>query len=166
MTIKLAHIAAIVFLALLLGCTDSKSNKTGDAVQMDSSTASHFLGPRTVVYFATDIADAAKWYESVVGHGPYFNESFYVGFNVSGYELGLQPGSPPPASDSMSVAYWGVKDLSAEIARLNKLGAKTLSGKQDVGGGVFVAKLVDPFGNVIGLIENPSFPNSAQPLVK
>ena len=49
-----------------------------------------FLGLRTVVYYVDDIKKARDWYSSVVGE-PYFDEPFYVGFNVRGFELGLHP---------------------------------------------------------------------------
>ena len=49
-----------------------------------------FLGLRTAIYHVADIGTAKSWYSSILGFGPYFDEPFYVGFNVSGYELGLQ----------------------------------------------------------------------------
>jgi catechol 2,3-dioxygenase-like lactoylglutathione lyase family enzyme len=48
-------------------------------------------GLRTVIYHVSDLAGATTFYTNVVGHAPYFNEPFYVGFNVGGYELGLIP---------------------------------------------------------------------------
>ena len=51
-----------------------------------------FLGLRTVVYEVDDLDKAKQWYSQVLGHGPYFDEPFYVGFNVAGFELGLHPG--------------------------------------------------------------------------
>ncbi|MEI6411000.1 MAG: VOC family protein, partial [Bacteroidota bacterium] len=50
-----------------------------------------FLGLRTVIYRVDDLTKATEWYSKAIGYGPYFNEPFYVGFNVAGYELGLQP---------------------------------------------------------------------------
>jgi hypothetical protein len=49
-----------------------------------------FLGLRTASYRVTDINKGKEWYSAVLGFGPYFDEPFYVGFNVAGYELGLQ----------------------------------------------------------------------------
>ena len=49
------------------------------------------LGLRTVVYHVDDINKAKEWYAQVLGFKPYFDEPFYVGFNVNGYELGLHP---------------------------------------------------------------------------
>src|SRR5439155_548803 len=49
------------------------------------------LGLRTVIYHVPDLERATAWYSSVFGVQPYFDEPFYVGFNVGGYELGLDP---------------------------------------------------------------------------
>ena len=49
------------------------------------------LGLRTAAYYVSDIAKARDWYSSILGFAAYFDEPFYVGFNVAGYELGLQP---------------------------------------------------------------------------
>ncbi len=48
-------------------------------------------GLRTVVYHVEELEQARQWYTNVLGHGPYFDQPFYVGFNVGGYELGLSP---------------------------------------------------------------------------
>ncbi len=50
-----------------------------------------FLGLRTAIYHVHDIDKAKDWYSSILGFKPYFDEPFYVGYNVAGYELGLQP---------------------------------------------------------------------------
>lgn len=113
------------------------------------------LGLRTVLYHVPDLADGKAWYTQVVGSGPYFDQPFYVGFEVGGFELGLLPdGTPGPGG---TVAYWGTPDIDAEVNRLVALGA-TLCGKiEDVGDGVRVADLSDPFGNTFGVIQNPHF---------
>jgi predicted enzyme related to lactoylglutathione lyase len=115
------------------------------------------LGLRTcVVHVRTEQLDAAKaWYASVVGVAPYFDAPFYVGFNVGGFELGLHPeGEPRPGSVSV---YWGTPDVAAEVNRLVGLGALIVSDVQDVGEGIKVATVADPFGNHFGVIENPHF---------
>lgn len=123
-----------------------------------SSSTQHFLGLRTAKYAARDLAAAKVWYTSVVGVPPYFDEPFYVGFNVGGYELGLVPeaDATPPSPDA-AMAYWGVRDADAAWARLLALGAVPVEAVQDVGGGIKVATARDPFGNLLGIIENPHF---------
>ena len=53
------------------------------------------LGLRTAIYRADDIVRAKAWYTQVVGKAPYFDQPFYVGFNVGGFELGLDPNGKP-----------------------------------------------------------------------
>lgn len=117
-----------------------------------------FQGLRTAIYHAPDLDKAKAWYASVLGIEPYFSEAFYVGFNVGGYELGLNP-DPDAALSGLggAVPYWGVADAAAAHERLLALGADSLSPVQDVGGGIRVAVLRDPFGNALGIIENPHF---------
>jgi predicted enzyme related to lactoylglutathione lyase len=116
------------------------------------------LGLRTVIYKTPDLAKAKAWYSKVFGIEPYFDEPFYVGFNVGGYELGLDPDTKKQgAGRGGSVAYWGVKDLKAVMQRLEKDKVTVRSSAKDVGEGILVATIEDPFGNLIGLIENPHF---------
>jgi predicted enzyme related to lactoylglutathione lyase len=121
---------------------------------------STFLGLRTVIYPVPDLAKATAWYRKVFDVDPYFDEPFYVGFNVGGFELGLIPDEGAPNAGG-AVAYWGVERIATAWPRLLGLGATSLSEPQDVGGGIFVATALDPFGNAIGVIENPNFPNIA-----
>ena len=117
-----------------------------------------FHGLRTAIYHVRDLARAKEWYAAALGVRPYFDEPSYVGFNVGGFELGLQPDdSGAPRSTTGVVAYWGVDDTETALARLLELGATGQGGAQDVGGGIRVATVVDPFGNVFGVIENPHF---------
>jgi predicted enzyme related to lactoylglutathione lyase len=85
-------------------------------------------------------------------------EPFYVGFSVGGFELGLDPDvtrqKPGPGG---AVAYWGVRDLAGALAALIARGVTVRSPLQDVGEGILVATIEHPFGNPIGLIENPHF---------
>lgn len=120
---------------------------------------SPFLGLRTALYRTSDLQKAKEWYSAAVGFPPYFDEPFYVGFNVGGYEMGLLPleaGEQHPGAGGV-VAYWGVEDADAAFARLKELGATEHEPVTDVGGGIRVATVRDPFGNVLGVIENPHF---------
>lgn len=117
-----------------------------------------FLGLRTVSYYTADLERAKAWYSEVLGIEPYFAESFYVGFNVGGFELGLQPDSEAGLEGlGGSVAYWGVAQADEAFQRLLALGATALSPIQEVGGGIKVGVVRDPFGNALGIIENPHF---------
>ena len=117
-----------------------------------------FEGLRTAAYYVEDIEEAKAWYIGATGVEPYFDEPFYVGFNIGGYELGLMPAVRGQAADAGRViVYWGVSDVDAALAHLLEVGAQPNEAIQDVGGGVRVATVRDPFGNVLGIIENPGF---------
>jgi predicted enzyme related to lactoylglutathione lyase len=116
-----------------------------------------FLGLRTVIYKVDDMNKARSWYERVLGISPYFDEPFYVGFSPGGYELGLVPDMTDIADGKDSIAYWGVADIEVAIAVLKEQGAKVLGEIQHVGGGIKTASIINPLGNVIGVIENPHF---------
>jgi len=116
------------------------------------------LGLRTTVNKVADLAKAKEWYGEAFQIAPYFDEPFYVGFNVAGYELGLMPDDMPAADKTDNVlSYWGVADIATELARLKSLGATAESDPVNVGGNIMVAELKDPWGNTIGLIYNPEF---------
>ena len=122
---------------------------------------SHFQGLRTVIYHVDDVAKARDWYARVLGIAPYFDQPFYVGFNVGGFELGLHPVEPGAATGAGgAIAYWGVESMAGAWPRLLELGAAALHAPADVGGGIQVATVKDPFGNLLGVIENPHFPNT------
>ena len=122
------------------------------------TTSPHFQGLRTAIYRAPDLDKAKEWYSRVLGIAPYFDQPFYVGFSVGGYELGLDPdSSPTPAGLGGVIAYWGVSDASAALERLLSLGATERTAVQEVGERIRVATALDPFGNVLGIIENPHF---------
>lgn len=111
-----------------------------------------------MIYKSPDLPRAKAWYRDVFGIDPYFDQPYYVGFNVGGFELGLDPDvrgeSPGPGG---SVAYWGVANLAEVMQLVTKMNVAVVSPLRDVGGGIRVASISDPFGNVIGLIENPHF---------
>ncbi|AOW15518.1 bleomycin resistance protein [Hydrogenophaga crassostreae] len=117
------------------------------------------LGLRTAIYPAPDLAAAKRWYSQVLGAEPYFDEAFYVGFQVGGFELGLLPNATPSTAGPQ--ALWGVADIEVAVQHVLALGAKPLEPIAEVGGGIRVASVEDPFGNRLGLIQNPHFDTSA-----
>jgi len=113
------------------------------------------LGLRTAIYPVADLDAAKRWYVEVLGQAPYFDQPFYVGFAVGGFELGLLPGGAAGTSGPQPL--WGVADVGAAFGRLLALGAVELEPVTEVGEGIKVAAVRDPFGNRFGLIENPHF---------
>ena len=114
-----------------------------------------FLGLRTVIYHAPDLAKAKAWYSAAFGVPPYFDQPFYVGFQIGGFELGLDPDVSAVTVGNNAVAYWGVEDIDQTYRQLLDNGAKPHQPVRDVGGDIKVATVEDPFGNIIGLIQNP-----------
>ena len=113
------------------------------------------LGLRTAIYPTPDLARGKAWYSQVLGKGPYFDQPFYVGFSVGGFELGLIPDGEPGTAGVQ--VYWGVTNAEEEQTRLVSLGAVIHEPVKDVGEGIKVASFRDPFGNLFSIIENPHF---------
>ena len=124
-----------------------------------SESAALFKGIRTVIYAVDDIARGKDWYANAFGVAPYFDEPFYVGFNIGGYELGLDPNAGPMGAGG-STAYWGVENADEAFAHMIASGATVASAVSEVGDGIKVAVVLDPFGNRVGIIENPHFDRS------
>jgi predicted enzyme related to lactoylglutathione lyase len=118
-----------------------------------------FEGLRTVIYRVknNDLDKAKNWYSKIFGKAPYFDEPFYVGFNIGGFELGLDPSEEKLVLGNNIHAYWGVPDIEKALKHCLKHEAKVDSGIRDVGGNIKVATVCDPFGNILGLIENLGF---------
>jgi predicted enzyme related to lactoylglutathione lyase len=123
-----------------------------------TDNVNNMLGLRTTIYKVDDITKGKEWYAKAFLTEPYFNEPFYVGFNIGGFELGLQP-DPTPSTVKVEsvVSYWGVDDIHGTYNRLLSVGATANEPPYNVGDELMTATVKDPFGNVIGLIYNPHF---------
>ena len=116
------------------------------------------LGLRTAIYKVTDIKQGKEFYTKAFGVEPYFDEVYYAGFNIGGYELGVQPDNTPATQKEESVnTFWGVNDIEEQYAHFISCGATEVEKPMNVGGNIMVATLKDPWGNIIGLIYNPEF---------
>ena len=113
------------------------------------------IGLRTAIYPVKDLAAAKNWYSQVVGQPPYFDQPFYVGFSVGGFELGLVPDGEPGLAGARPL--WGVQNAEEGLSKLLSLGATVLEPVTEVGEGIKVAAVKDPFGNRLDIIENPHF---------
>jgi len=111
-------------------------------------------GLRSQIFEVSDLSMAKAWYTALLGMKPYFDEPFYVGFNVGGYELGLMP---QETAHGGSLTYWGVPNADAAYAALLEQGALASHPVQEVGGGIRLGTVIDPQGNALGIIENPNF---------
>lgn len=116
------------------------------------------LGLRTHKISVLDLAGSKDFYTKLFGVAPYFDEPFYVGFNLAGYELGLTPiENKQVPSAGRVVTYWGVSDIQAAWQHALQVGAGAVESPNEVGGGIWVATVADPEGNPVGLIVNPHF---------
>ena len=111
-------------------------------------------GLRTVIYPAPDLDSAKAWWTEYLGFGPYFDEPFYVGYEVGGYELGLLPTAHVAEG---ALTYWGVNDVDAAVAAAVSTGATEHVAATEVGEGIITATVRTPSGAILGLIYNPHF---------
>ncbi len=121
-------------------------------------------GVATISFFAADHAAAQKWYTALLGMEPYFVRPGYAEFRLGDYqaELGLIDSQYVPhmntsASPAGTILYWHVDDVNASLERLVAMGAKQLQAPEDRGRGFITAAVIDPFGNVLGIMYNPHY---------
>ncbi len=112
------------------------------------------LGLRTAIYPAPDLEAAKDWWTAQLGVEPYFDQPFYVGYAVGGFELGLLPDGDP--ADGV-LTYWGVADVRAAVDALLASGATEHRPATEVGDDIVTATVRTPDGSVLGLIRNPHF---------
>ena len=115
------------------------------------------LGLRTTIYKVTDLLEAKTWYTKAFNVAPYFDEPFYIGFNIGGFELGLLPMEDAKMNGENVLSYWGVEDIQKEYEHLLSIGATKHEEPTNVGGELMVATVKDPWQNIIGIIYNPHF---------
>ncbi len=124
-------------------------------------------GLTTVVYQAADHDAAKRWYTQFLGLAPYFDRPGYAEFRIGDYqhEFGLLDsrfasqlgGQPPSAGPGGAIVYWHVDDLQATLDRLLELGATLHHPPRDFGEGFVGASVIDPFGNIVGIMYNPHY---------
>lgn len=120
-------------------------------------------GLSTLTFYAADLDAATDWYTELLGIDPYFKRPGYAEFRVGDYEheLGLIDSRYAPDSHTSgshgAVAYWHVDDVSAAFERLLILGAQPDQAPTERGGGFTTASVVDPFGNVLGVMRSPHY---------
>lgn len=111
-------------------------------------------GLRTAQFRPDELAGPRDWYAGLLETEPYFDEPFYVGFEIAGYEFGL---FPDESGRNEPLFLWATEDPAAFIQRAVSLGASPGMVPTDTGDGIVVGSFIDPFGNEFGLIRNPHF---------
>jgi predicted enzyme related to lactoylglutathione lyase len=143
--------------AMSAGCRIERNPPAAQLRVSAAADTTMLRGVRTVIYHVGDLAAARQWYVRLLRQEPYFDQPFYVGFQVGSYELGLDPDTTAARPGvGGTVAYWNVADVDAALTRAIDLGATVHESVQEVGGGIRTAAIVDPFGNVVGFIDNLS----------
>lgn len=128
-----------------------------------------FRGFATITFYAADLAAARNWYTELLGTEPYYAfppppaAPAYVEFRVGDDEdeLGLidrryapSGATNPPGG---AVMFWHVDDLSATVEKLLTMGATEYEPITEREAGFTTASVVDPFGNVLGIMHNPHY---------
>lgn len=113
-----------------------------------------FQGLRTVIYRVPDLDRAKAWYADVFGVQPYFDEPFYVGFNVGGYELGLDPNAK---MEDGPRTYFGVENVQEAVDYFVARSCTVFEAPMETGGDIVVATVKRPNGQLLGLIYDPHF---------
>lgn len=120
-------------------------------------------GISTISLWAEDLDAAGAWYTELLGTAPYFSKPGYVEFRTGDYqhELGIidrryAPAGHEPGAGG-TVVYWHVDDLEEALQRLRSMGAEEREAPVDRGAGFVTASVVDPFGNVLGIMYNPHY---------
>lgn len=118
----------------------------------------NFKGLRTCIYKVSNLELATEWYSNLFNTNPYFKAACYVGFNISGFELGLEPDTASISHKTDNVlVYWGVADILLMFNRCIELGGVIHEAPRNVGENIVLATIKDTWNNVIGLIYNPHF---------
>ena len=119
-------------------------------------------GIATVSFWAADLTAAKAWYSRVLGLEPYFERPGYIEFRVRDHqqELGIidsryAPTGAPGAAGA--ILYWHVDDVTAAFEKLLGWGAVVYQPVTERGGGFVTASVVDPFGNILGVMTNPHY---------
>ncbi|HEY6406075.1 MAG TPA: VOC family protein [Ktedonobacteraceae bacterium] len=116
-------------------------------------------GFTTISYWAADLEAAKRLYAELLGVEPYFQRPGYAEFRIGDYqhELGLIESKYAPFDThgpAGAVMYWHVDDVNATVERLLSMGAKQLEAPRERGEGFITASVVDPFGNILGIMYN------------
>jgi predicted enzyme related to lactoylglutathione lyase len=120
-------------------------------------------GFTTISYFAADLDAAGAWYAELLGVEPYFQlPGAYLEFRVGDYqhELGIINSAYAPhqaAGPGGAIMYWHVDDVEAAHQRLLDLGATTHEAPRERGEGFVTASVIDPFGNILGVMYNAHY---------
>ena len=132
--------------------------------EREADMAQALKGIATISLWAADHRAAVTWYSELLETTPYFERPGYAEFRIGDLqtEVGVidrkyaahMAASTDPAG---VVVYWHVDDVATTIERVLSMGARQLEAPQDRGNGFVTATVVDPFGNILGIMYNPHY---------
>ena len=108
----------------------------------------------TVLYPVKDLDQAKATFTALFGVVPHVDSPYYVGYEVSGHEIGLIPNGHDQGMTGPE-PYYDVEDIDATLAALQGAGAMVVQEPTDVAAGLLVAKVRDTEGNLIGVKQPP-----------
>lgn len=120
-------------------------------------------GFATISFWADDLEAARRWYAELLGIEPYFARPGYYEFRLGDHqdELGLIDSRHAPGGSAIgpagAVMYWHVDDVKAALEKLLSMGATEYQPYTERGMGFITASVVDPFGNILGIMYNPHY---------
>src|SRR5689334_22536252 len=101
---------------------------------------------RSLVIPVTDLGAAKAVYTALLG-APHTDQSYYVGYNINGFEVALNPAGERGGP----VAFVDVEDLDATREHLLAAGATERDAPRQVAPEARICVLADADGNPIGL---------------
>jgi predicted enzyme related to lactoylglutathione lyase len=110
-------------------------------------------GIATVLYPASDPSATKAVITALLGVEPHTDEPYYVGWNVAGQEIGINPSGDQQGLTG-ATPFWAVEDIEARLQQLVAAGATVVQPASAVGGGRRVASVVDANGNAFGLLQD------------
>lgn len=125
-------------------------------------------GMANISYWADDMKAARKWYTELFGMEPYFqmpnaDAPAYIEYRTGDYqhEVGIidKKYQPKAATEGPGgvILYWHVDDIEATWAKLLAMGATEYEPITKRGEGFTTAAVIDPFGNVLGIMYNKHY---------
>ncbi len=111
-----------------------------------------------------DLPLAVAWYSRALDVEPCVSDASSATFFLDGSLLRLEhaPRMPDDIGVPCATVYWRVDHLQSELQRLHAVNAAPFEAVAQLNADTHIASVLDPFGNVLGLIErrDPAIPEA------
>ena len=108
--------------------------------------------PTMVSYQVPDLQKAKEWYSSVLDRDPAFDSPMACVFLIGECSMALVPAKDKSEGTAGGVVFWNVDDIDETYRRLIDAGAESITEITLLMLKSRIARLRDPFGNIIGII--------------